>query len=185
MKRINSGLAPFASTCLPSHARNFGHMARELPIRIATAPFGSGFRGSPSFSMYELYHDVFSGCVMSNPSEARTARKPSRSIDSLDLATRLPSDWMQEGLSARSALPRRRDMDIPVRFRYEGTGALAQTRQPSGSSTPPQPPPHLRTRLAHDPRRHGGVDVLRARVPPLRLQAVEARGTHHNGSHVT
>ena len=66
-------------------------------------------------------------------------------------------------------------------------GAMAQTRQPSGSSTPPQPPPHLRTRLAHDPRRrrHGGVDVLRARVPPLRLQAGEARGTHHNVPRVT
>ena len=65
-------------------------------------------------------------------------------------------------------------------------GAMAQTRQPSGFSTPPQqPPPHHRTRLAHDPRRHGGVDVLRARVPPLRLQAGEARGTHHNGSRVT
>ena len=38
------------------------------------------------------------------------------------------------------------------------------------NSAPAAPP----TRLAHDPRRHGGVDAIRARVPPLRLQAGEA-----------
>ena len=64
-------------------------------------------------------------------------------------------------------------------------GAMAQTRQPSGSSAPPHPPPHVRSQLAHDPRRHGGVDGLRSRVPPLRLQAGAARVTHHNESLVT
>ena len=63
--------------------------------------------------------------------------------------------------------------------------AMSQPRQPSGSSTQTQSPLRLRSRLAHDPRRHGGVDVVRARVPPLRLQAGAARVTHHNGSLVT
>ena len=48
------------------------------------------------------------------------------------------------------------------------------------NSAPAAPP----TRLAHDPRRrrHGGVDAIRARVPPLRLQAGEARRRYHSGS---
>ena len=45
------------------------------------------------------------------------------------------------------------------------------------NSAPAAPP----TRLPQEPRRHGDVDAIRARVPPLRLQAVTARRRYHRG----
>ena len=51
---------------------------------------------------------------------------------------------------------------------------------------PTSPPARLISARYDDPRRHGGVDVLRSRVlPPLRLQAGAARGRRHNGLLVT
>ena len=70
---------------------------------------------------------------------------------------------------------------------------VTSTRGCNGTDTPtlriiaPTSPPAARLISARydDPRRHGGFDVLRSRVPPLRLQAGAARGRHHNGLLVT
>ena len=69
---------------------------------------------------------------------------------------------------------------------------VTSTRVSNGTDTstlritaPTSPPARPISARYDDPRRHGGVDVLRSRVPPLRLQAGAARGRHHNGLLVT